>query len=416
MGASGLLARWPLLLFGFLLCFGSSFGQTFFIALSGEAIREQFGLSHGEYGNLYSLATLASGFSLLWFGALLDRVDLRLYSALATAGLALACTLIVFTGSVLVLGMTLYLLRLSGQGMMSHAAITSMARLFSASRGKAISIAAAGHPAGEAVLPPLAVLLMALFGWQGMWLAATGVLLLAIPLIVWLPAGERASPEVERTAGHSEGSPVRARPEPRSYTRGAVIRDSRFYLLLPALMTPGFLVTGVFFHQTHLVAVKGWTLEWFALCFIGYALASTAGMLLAGPLVDRIGAVRLMPFYLLPLGLACLTLATVNAPAGALGFMLLAGFTGGSAQTIVTSMWAEVYGIAHLGAIRSLSATIMVMSTALAPGLFGMLFDLGVSFEIVAGTMAAVIMLNIGLIGLALQHHRRRQRLDQALP
>ncbi len=413
MNTPGLLNRWPLLLFGFLLCFGSSFGQTFFIALSGEAIRTRFGLSHGDYGNLYSLATLASGLSLLWFGALLDRIDLRLYSALATAGLALACALIALTGSLLLLGPTLFLLRLAGQGMMSHAAITSMAKLFSANRGKAIGIAAAGHPAGEALLPPLAVLLMVLVGWQGVWLAAAALLLSSIPLIVWLPAGDRARPEYIPASLMPPGHPA---PQRRSYTRAAVIRDSRFYLLLPALMTPGFLVTGVFFHQTHLVAVKGWSLEWFAVCFIAYALASTAGMLLAGPLIDRIGALRLMPFYLLPLALACLLLATIDAPAGALGFMLLAGMTGGLAQTTVTAMWAEIYSVAHLGAIRSLSATVMVVSTALAPGLFGMLFDYGVSFEQVAGTMAAVILLNIGLIGLALRRHRYLLSMDRSLP
>lgn len=409
---TGLLARWPLLLFGFLLCFGSSFGQTFFIALTGEAIRTRFELSHGEYGNLYSLATLASGFSLLWFGALLDRIDLRLYSVLAIVGLALACVLIASTTSLAVLGSTLFLLRLAGQGMMSHAAITSMAKLFSANRGKAIGIAASGHPAGEAVLPPLAVLLMALVGWQGVWLAAAGLLLLGIPLIIWLPSGNRARPE---DIGFS--TPGRYPPTAqRSYTRSAVLCDGRFHLLLPALMTPPFLVTGVFFHQTHLVAVKGWSLEWFALCFIAYALASTGGMLAAGPLIDRLGATRLMPFYLLPLGVACLILATVNMPAGALGFMLLAGLTGGTAQTIVTAMWAEIYGIAHLGAIRSLSATIMVVSTALAPGLFGMLFDIGVRFETVAGIMAVVIVIDIGLVGLAMRRHRRQSARERSTP
>jgi len=402
--STGLLARWPLLLFGFLLCFGSSFGQTFFIALSGEAVRERFDLSHGGYGNLYSLATLASGFSMLWLGALLDRIDLRLYAALALGGLATACVLMALTQHLLVLAVALYLLRLAGQGMMTHTAMTSMAKRFNANRGKAISIAAAGHPSGEALLPPLAVGLMVISNWQTVWLAAAGVLALSLPWLIRLPAGPRAQAETD-TPSHRHPSST---PPATSYTRKAVLRDRRFHLLLPALMTPGFLVTGVFFHQTHLVAVKGWSLEWFALCFIAYALASTLGLLASGPLIDRLGATRLMPFYLVPIGLACVVLATVTVPLGALAFMLLAGLSLGAGQSIVAAMWAEVYGISHLGAIRSLSITLMVISTALAPGLFGMLFDLGVSFEAVAASMAAIILVNITLVTAAMRRHRRQ--------
>lgn len=402
--STGLLARWPLLLFGFLLCFGSSFGQTFFIALSGEAVRERFDLSHGEYGNLYSLATLASGFSMLWVGALLDRIDLRLYAALALGGLATACVLMALTQHLLVLAVALYLLRLAGQGMMTHTAMTSMAKRFNANRGKAISIAAAGHPSGEALLPPLAVGLMVISNWQTVWLAAAGLLALSLPWLIRLPAGPRAQAETD-TPSHRHPSST---PPATNYTRKAVLRDRRFHLLLPALMTPGFLVTGVFFHQTHLVAVKGWSLEWFALCFIAYALASTLGLLASGPLIDRLGATRLMPFYLVPIGLACVVLATVTAPLGALVFMLLAGLSLGSGQSIVAAMWAEVYGVRHLGAIRSLSITLMVISTAIAPGLFGMLFDIGVSFEAVSASMAAIILVNITLVTAAMKRHRRQ--------
>jgi hypothetical protein len=88
--------------------------------------------------------------------------------------------------------------------------------------------------------------------------------------------------------------------------------------------------------------------------------------------------------------------------------MLLAGLSLGAGQSIVAAMWAEVYGISHLGAIRSLSITLMVISTALAPGLFGMLFDLGVSFEAVAASIAAIILVNITLVTAAMRRHRRQ--------
>ena len=44
-------ARW--ISGGFLLTFFSSFGQTFFIGLSGEELRAKFDLSDGEFGGVY---------------------------------------------------------------------------------------------------------------------------------------------------------------------------------------------------------------------------------------------------------------------------------------------------------------------------------------------------------------------------
>jgi MFS family permease len=78
-----------------------------------------------------------------------------------------------------------------------------------------------------------------------------------------------------------------------------MLRDRRFYLIVPALIGPSFIVT----------EAKGWELSWFATCFAAYAASSTAGLIMTGALVDRLGAVRLMPTYLLPLCLGCAILA-----------------------------------------------------------------------------------------------------------
>jgi MFS family permease len=366
-----------LLAFGFLLSLFSSFGQTFFIALSGAQIREGFGLSHGGFGSVYSLATLASGVSMIWVGAALDWMSMRAYAAAATAGLAGACALLAVADSIHLLALALFGLRLCGQGMMSHASITGMARAFVHNRGKAVAIATLGHPAGEAVLPLLAVIAIAALGWRSVWLAAASLLLVALAVILRLlvRAGETAEAAHPLHAGASLVT---------SLTRKEMLRDARFHLILPALLGPSFIITGLFFHQVHLVEAKGWALSWFASCFAAYALASTAGTMLAGTLVDRLGAVRLMPLYLLPLCLACVILAQGDRDLVALAFMISAGITMGASNTVLTAMWAEVYGTGHLGAIRALAASITVVSSALAPASMGWLIDRGVAMDAMA--------------------------------
>ena len=80
-----------LLLYGFLIIFFASYGQTFFISLFNTEIRKFYGLSDGEFGLVYAVATLLSSFLLISFAKLIDHLDLRLYSFIITLGFLFAC-------------------------------------------------------------------------------------------------------------------------------------------------------------------------------------------------------------------------------------------------------------------------------------------------------------------------------------
>jgi MFS family permease len=382
------------LAFGFAVAFFSSFGQTFFISLFGDEIRGAFALTHGAFGLCYSLATLASGLTIIWLGRKIDVADLRVFTIAVCAGLVLACFGMAFARVVTVLAIVLFLLRLTGQGLLSHTAMTSMARYFDDERGKAMSVAGLGFPAGEAVLPILAVTAIASLGWRQTWLTIGVCLLIAIvPLVLWLLRGHDARHRAHlEQVTHAANPATAAAGQPatrRQWTRGEVLRDARFYLLLPAVVAPGFIVTGLFFHQVHLVETKGWTMTMFAGCFAAFAGAQLPAGLLAGPLVDRVGATRLLPVFLLPLIASLTVLATGRHQIVAPVFMALAGVTSGLGGTIVGSMWAEVYGVRHLGAIRAMVTAILVFGTAGSPVMMGWLIDGGTTMETIAWLCAA---------------------------
>ncbi|UEM01601.1 MFS transporter [Skermanella rosea] len=382
-------AHGRMLAFGFLLTLFSSFGQTFFISLSGGYIREEFGLTNAEFGLLYSIATLGSATALIWAGRRIDTTGLRRYVTAVCLALAAACIGMATAGHAVLLVLALFGLRLAGQGLMPHTAFTTMARRFDTGRGTALSLAALGHPTGEALLPTVMVTALALLGWRSAWAVCAGVLLaVVLPLLLWLPRAEPATPEPVPGGASASARPVAA----RDWTRGEVLRDPRFYMVLPALLAPGFINTGVFFHQIALVESKGWPLSLFAASFALYAGTTIVTSLTVGPLIDRLGAVRLMPFYLLPLGTALLVLSSTADPLAAAGFMALAGITAGISAIIVAAVWAELYGTRHLGAIRSLSVSVTVLATALSPGLFGWLLDRQGSFDGIAMGSAAGVL------------------------
>lgn len=383
--------------YGFLMTFLVSFGQTFYISVFGGEIRTAFDLSHGSFGMAYGIGTLAGGIMLIIWGRAIDHVDLRPYTAAIVFGLAVGCISLWFAEGVVMLTGAFFLLRLFGQGLMSHTATTAMARYFEpGARGRAVSVAVLGFALGEALFPGLAVFLIVAIGWRETWLAGSITLLvLFLPILLVLLRGhsERHRSFTNRLSGTASATETR-----RQWSRREVLRDRRFFLAMLAIVSPGFITTGLFFHQVHLVESKGWTLGWFATGFVAFAILKVCGSLISGELVDRFGARKLSVLYLLPLSLGLLVLGLFDAPISAVVFMVLAGLNGGMGQTLMGTLWAEVYGVRHLGAVRSLAFGLMVFASAAAPPIFGILYDLGVTVETIAFFSTGYCLLSAAML------------------
>lgn len=393
---------------GFLLTLVSSFGQTFFISLSSDRVLAAFDLTNGRLGLIYSLATLTSGLLILQVGRIVDAFDLRWVVAGVLAGLGLAAGLVAVAPAAAVLGLGFLGLRLCGQGLCGHVAMTVMARTYGSRRGLAMSLAATGHATGEAMLPIATVWLLEQVGWRLTWaLVAGGLVALVLPLATWLlraapaermrppatmdrPAASPAASPEGGAGGSGDATGPAAGPD---WTRRQVLRDRRFLLLLPAVLAPGTLITGVFFHQVHLAEVRGWSMTLMALSFVAFSGTQVPAGLLAGQLIDRIGAVRVLPAYLLPMAAGLTVLASIEHSAAAFIFMGLTGMTAAVAGPVTGATWVELYGVRHLGAIRSLAMSASVLGTAATPVAAGWLLDAGVrpSPMLAAAAIAAVI-------------------------
>lgn len=372
-------ARW--IFGGFLLTFFSSFGQTFFISLSAGHIRADYGLSHGEFGGLYMAATLMSALTLPQLGKIVDLTTVSRTVLLAGAGLALAAILMATSNAVPLLFVTLYLLRLFGQGMFTHIAISAMGKWFAASRGRAVSFSTIGVNFGEALFPSLFVAVSLAFGWRSAWFIAAGLLVLvAVPAIALLMRVERVPQSAVTTAGSKA---------PREWTRSEALRDPLFYVAMTGVLAPGFIGTTVFFHQVYLAELRGWGPEVFAGAFVVLSVMTVLCALVSGQLIDRFSAVRMLPSFLIPLAASCFVLASTQSPAGAFAFMALMGISYGFSSTLFGALWPEMYGTRHLGAIRSVIVAFGVFATAMGPGLTGWLIDAGVSYPAMIATMGA---------------------------
>jgi len=389
--------NWRFVGFGFVMSMSSSFGQTFYIALSGADIRAEYGLTHGGFGSWFAVATIASAATLVWLGRVIDRVDLRLYTAMACCGLITAMLVIASAPTIAILVVGLYLARLTGQGLIIHISSTSMGRYFDADRGKAVSIAAMGQSLGEAVLPAIVVVAIVRLGWRDTWFVAAAVVAVALTVLVpWLMRGygERHRSYLARAARRS-GQSQSARAH---WTRGEVLRDPRFYVVATAVLAFSFIGTGFLFHQVHIANVKGWPLELLASAFVLFAALKVVTSLIVGTMIDRFGSVRLLPVMLIPLAAMLIAMAASDAaivPFLYLGFL---GISVGVLMPVMGSLWPELYGVVHLGAIRAMVAALIALTSALSPAVFGLALDAGVSIETISLFCLAYVVASGALV------------------
>lgn len=367
---------------GFVMTLATLPGQTIFIAQFNTALRHEYGLSNGAFGGIYMLATISSAACLIWAGGLADRLSPRRLGIISLCCLALVAVALALQNHVATLAICLAGLRFFGQGMLLHVASTAMSRWFNRFRGRALSLSRLGIAFGEASLPFLITLSIVQVGWRPLWFVTAAVLVVILMPAIWFLL--RESPEGKRAIRGGHVNPDAALALHRTgqeWTRGKILQDALFYLIIPGVMAPSAIGTLYTFHQANLVLLKGWDLSIFTATIPVLSATVILSALTAGGLVDRFKAWRLLPFFLLPMAFGCLIVGTMS-PQWAVVLMFVGfGLTSGLTGPILGALCVEVYGTAHVGVVRALAAAATVSASALGPGLAGFLIDIGFDLQ-----------------------------------
>jgi MFS family permease len=271
---------------------------------------------------------------------------------------------------------------------------TAMVRYLDESKGKSTALAGMGYAFSEAVMPSILVALLLWVGWRMSWLiSGIALVLFMVPAILYLLRNhDRRHDRYLKQLLQQENEPEQIYRR-RQWTRAEVVRDKMFYLFAPGLMSQPLMFTGFIFHQIHLVESKNWSLTAWASLFVMYALISVATKIVTGFLVDRYGAIRMVPLVALPMGVGLVVLALTSGLFWGGVFLALTGITVGFQSTVTAPFWSEMYGSKHLGSIKSLGTSVMVFCTALSPVILGWYIDRGTSMEALAMASAIYILL-----------------------
>jgi len=392
LSKSFFVANSSLLLFGVLFTFSSSFGQTFFISLFKPLLQIEFELSETEFSALYAIATIGSALTITWAGRFIDRVRLPKFSTLVILGLVIFLLIFACSFSVFFLGIALFGMRLFGQGLMSHTSITAMAKFFNENRGKAISIAAVGHPIAEAVLPITIVILLGFLDWRLVIGLCALFLILTIPLTNFLLFRKRYFSRLKMYV------PTLMSKEDIKASRPLnVLKTKAFWMIAPLNFSSAAIGTAFIFYQLKIGDLRNWTPEFIALSFSGYAIGNFCMALVSGWLTDIFSARKLYPLYIVPFIIGLLGFIYIESQWVYVFFITSIGVTNGFGATVKNAVLAELYGTKIVGSVRSLFITVMVFATAIGPVAFGLLLDKGFNFILLSITSVicfALLMVN----------------------
>jgi predicted MFS family arabinose efflux permease len=386
--------KFKVILFGFIFTFFSSFGQSYFLGLFNSSIRETLSITHGQFGTIYASATLCSSLLLIWVGKKIDDVNIFKFAFFVIILLSFACFFFSKISSVLLLFVAIFLMRFSGQGLMSHTASTTISRYFTKTRGKALSISWFGLSSAEFIMPVLMVYLLTIISWQNLWVIFSIIVLIFLPIVSF-----SLIKNLNLDSRESQDENIKVE-EIKQWKRIEVIKDYRFYIISLNMLAMPWIFTGFAVFQSFVQTSKGWGPYTIAQSFMSYSIFSVLTLFLSGYLIDKFTSRKLLIFMNIPLLLSAIVLFFFDTPIIAFVFLGLVGISNGFANILGSSTWAELYGVKHIGSIKALTTALMVFATAFGTALYGFLIDIGFTIEEIVAVSGTYISISLILLFL----------------
>jgi len=364
------------IIFGFIFTFFSSFGQSFFLGIFNPSIRNELLISHGQFGSIYASATLLSSFILIWVGKKIDDIGIIKFSFLVILLLAFSCFFFSAVSSIPLLFIAIFLMRFSGQGMMSHTATTTISRYFTRSRGKALSTGWFGLSSAEFILPVLMIYLLTITNWKNIWISISIIIIILLPLATYFLVKNLNFDSRENSDDYKFNE-----DKIKHWKRFEVIKDYRFYILCANMLAMPSIATGTFVYQSFILSSKNWGPYVIAQSFMAYSILSVITLFFSGFLIDKFTSRKILIYMNIPLLLAVMVLIFFDSHISSFFFLGLIGITNGLCNVLGSSTWAEIYGVRYIGSIKALTTALMVFATAFGTALFGILIDASFSIE-----------------------------------
>lgn len=376
---------WVMVPIAVLAAIATSPGQTFGVSIFNPYFRSYLGLNHSQLTGAYMFGTFLAALPQPLIGSLMDRFGIRRVMAAIVILFGLACLFMAQVSSLLLLFVAFFLLRLLGQGALSLLAANTLPMWFHERLGTVAGFMSAGVASSIAFIPPLILLLIKSFGWQGAYVSLGFLVWLVMLPLLFLLYRNHPQDVGQKIDGRLADQESINRPEQqpiRSFTLQEARRTRSFWILLLFTATWSMIITAIFFNIVPIFTSQGLTEANAATTYTILAVALIISQLVSGWLADRIPVNWLGSACLLFTSGGVLALSQADTVLIAQLYAILIGTGQGLFSAMNNTVWVRYFGRAHLGKIRGSISLALVAGSSAGPFIMGASYDLSGSYSL----------------------------------
>ncbi len=389
---------WYIVAASFTILFFNS-GARYAFGVMFKPIIKEFGWSRGTVSLVFFVNMIIFALALTVVGKLYDRYGPKwviiVSSIFISAGFILT-SFIHTVGQFFLSYGILAACGLAGTAVPLMATLTS--KWFEKWRGLAISLSLAGNSIGQFVLVPLLSLVAVSYGWRASYLYIGIIMFIAnLLLAIFVIKGDPHHLGLDPLGhGKTGNEPAAAGPQAvilPGFTLKEAMSTRSFWLFMVTMFICG---SGDYFATTHLIPIA--TDYGISPITAGnmlglYGLMSLAGILLAGPLADRIGSkVPIVLTFILRVVLYIIVLK-YKTVTSLYVFALFFGFTHLITAPLTPMLIGKLYGVTHLGLLTGVINTVHFLGGGFWTYMAGVIFDKTGTYQAAFGVSAILAMI-----------------------
>ncbi|MEM6321545.1 MAG: MFS transporter [Bacteroidota bacterium] len=411
---------WVILIVGILGVIMSIPGQTMGVSVFTDYLIDALQIERLHLSNAYLIGTLLSATLLTRVGRLYDRYGSRLVAMAAALVLAGTLILISFSSNIAryistifsnrsstyvafgVITVCFFLLRFSGQGVLTMVSRTMLMKWFVENRGFANGLSGIAVSFGFSVAPGIFNTMIEASSWQQtLWqlaLAALGFVLFAFTFFRDNPKDSNCQPDGGRVlfATKNKKKSLPSKDFSLKEARGTFV----FWVFSLTIALLGLYGTAITFHIADIFEKANMSRATAFSIFVPSAFVALFFHFSCSWLSDFIELKYLLYLELLAIGgSAFAVLYLADFPFCFYLLIFCNGMFGGLNGVLMNVSWPRFFGLTHLGAISGFAMSLTVGGSALGPAIFSFAESYSDNYDWACYTVLGVvaILLTLGL-------------------
>lgn len=366
-------------------------GQTTGVSTFTDYLIESIGINRDQISTAYMFGTIGSSLILTYAGKLYDKYGARWVGMAAALVLGFVLVLLSQTDRIIkavvspdsglyvsvaiaVCILFFFMLRFSGQGVITMVSRNMLMKWFIARRGFVNGISSVFVSLGFSIAPLSFDLLIEGTSWRWAWLIMALGIGVGFFLFVFIFFRDNPEDCGQIPDGEKHGNKekdVIVKPF-KQFTLKEARSGLTFWLFVLPIAIYALFITGYVFHLVSLFGEAGIDKESALSVFIPISLISVTLAFIGGWISDKIKLQYLLFLLLAGEVVALYSLANINTGFYYYAFIIGSGIPSGMYNVLLSVAWPRFYGREHLGKITGFVMAIIVFASALGPILFSL--------------------------------------------